>query len=47
MASEMVRMIAGTGELVMLPGAGHLLTEAGTSSATGSGRWIPERFAEP
>ena len=28
-ASEMVRMLAGSGELVMLPGAGHLLTEAG------------------
>ena len=28
-ASEMVRMLAGHGELVLLPGAGHLLTEAG------------------
>ena len=29
MASEMVRMIAGTGELVLLPGADHLLRPAG------------------
>ena len=28
-ASEMVRFIAGTGELVVLPGEGHLLTGAG------------------
>ena len=43
-ASEMVRMIAGTGELVVLPGAGHLLREAGDELRSRLGRWIPERF---
>jgi Phospholipase/Carboxylesterase len=47
MASEMVRMIAGTGELVILPGAGHLLREAGEELRRRLGRWIPERFAPP
>jgi pimeloyl-ACP methyl ester carboxylesterase len=47
MASEMVRMIAGTGELVLLPGAGHLLAEAGTELRDRLGTWIPDRFAEP
>ena len=28
-SSEMVRFIAGTGELVVLPGEGHLLSGAG------------------
>jgi fermentation-respiration switch protein FrsA (DUF1100 family) len=45
MASEMVRMLAGTGELVMLPGAGHLLTEAGAELRATLRTWIPEQFA--
>jgi alpha/beta superfamily hydrolase len=45
MASEMVRMIAGTGELVILPSAGHLLREAGEELRGRLGAWIPERFA--
>ena len=47
MASEMVRMIAGTGELVILPGAGHLLREAGEELRRRLGSWIPDRFARP
>ncbi|MDQ6698271.1 MAG: alpha/beta hydrolase [Actinomycetota bacterium] len=43
-ASEMVRMLAGTGELVVLPGAGHLLTEAGSVLRERLESWIPEQF---
>jgi alpha/beta superfamily hydrolase len=46
-ASQMVRMIAGTGELVVLPGAGHLLREAGDELRGRLSEWIPERFATP
>jgi pimeloyl-ACP methyl ester carboxylesterase len=45
MASEMVRMIAGQGELVIVPGAGHLLKETGDLLRGRLGVWIPERFA--
>ena len=44
MASEMVRMIVGHGELVIVPGAGHLLKEAGGLVRERLGSWIPERF---
>ncbi len=44
MASEMVRMIAGTGELVILPGTGHMFTEAGAELRDRLGSWIPARF---
>ena len=47
MASEVVRMIAGHGELDLIPGAGHLLREAGDHLREKLGAWIPERFAEP
>jgi len=47
MASEMVRMIVGHGELDLLPGTGHLLKEAGAILRSRVGDWIPERFAEP
>lgn len=40
-ASEMVRMIAGTGDLVLLPGAGHLLTQAGTELRARLLDWVP------
>lgn len=43
-ASEMVRMIAGTGELVLLPGAGHLLSEAGPMLRQRLATWIPEQL---
>ena len=47
MASEVVRMIAGHGELDLIPGAGHLLREAGDHLREKLGSWIPERFADP
>ena len=44
--SGVVQMLAGHGEVVMLPGAGHLLTRGRTTScATRLGEWIPaQRF---
>jgi hypothetical protein len=44
-ASEIVRFMAGTGELVLLPGTGHLLREVGTELRERLTTWIPERFA--
>ena len=44
MASEMVRMIAGHGDLVILPGTGHLMSEAGPELRDRLGTWIPEQF---
>lgn len=44
-ASEVVHQLAGGhGELVVVPGAGHLLTEAGAELRSRLGRWIPERL---
>jgi len=45
MASQMVQMIAGQGEVVILPGTGHLLTEAADDLRRRLGAWIPERLA--
>jgi len=45
MASEMVRTLAGQGELVLLPGAGHLLSEAGDLLRERLASWIPEQLA--
>ncbi len=42
MTSEMVRMIAGTGELVILPGADHLLAPERDDIATRLLTWIPQ-----
>lgn len=47
MASEAVRALAGTGEIVLLPGAGHLLSEAGDAMRARLRTWIPEQFARP
>jgi dienelactone hydrolase len=45
-ASEVVHQLAGGhGELVMCPGAGHLLSEAGDHLRTRLGDWIPARLA--
>lgn len=44
-ASFMVQALAGTGEVVILPGTGHLLTEAGDELRDRLGAWIPERLA--
>jgi predicted esterase len=43
--SHMVRMLAGGGEVVTLPGTGHLLNEASDELRDRLGRWIPERLA--
>lgn len=45
--SETVRMIAGSGELVVLAGAGHLLNQAGAEVAVRAklGGWIPRVLA--
>lgn len=40
-ASEMVRMIAGTGDLVRLPGDGHLLAKSGEIIWERLEEWIP------
>lgn len=45
MASEMVRMIAGHGELVLLPGDDHLLARSGTLLRERLLEWIPAQFA--
>ncbi|HCB37507.1 MAG TPA: hypothetical protein DEP66_04750, partial [Acidimicrobiaceae bacterium] len=45
-ASEMTRMLIGGGELVVLPGAGHLLTEAATTLRERLLDWVPARFAD-
>jgi alpha/beta superfamily hydrolase len=45
-SSEMVLALAGGhGELVMLPGNGHLLAEAGAELRERLGSWIPDQFA--
>jgi hypothetical protein len=44
-AAETVRMIIGHGELVVLPGTGHLLVEATDTVRSKLGAWIPERFS--
>jgi pimeloyl-ACP methyl ester carboxylesterase len=43
--STVVQMLAGHGEVVLLPGAGHLLTQAATELRDRLSVWIPERFA--
>ncbi|MBK9180392.1 MAG: alpha/beta hydrolase [Acidimicrobiales bacterium] len=45
-ASEAVRTIAGHGELVVLPGTGHLLGEARDVLWERLVEWIPARFAD-
>jgi alpha/beta superfamily hydrolase len=45
-SSRMVRMIAGTGELVILPGVGHLFTQADRELRERLVRWIPQRFVD-
>ena len=41
-ASEMVRMIAGSGEVVRLPGDGHLLAKSGDAMWERLEEWLPE-----
>ncbi|HZJ26916.1 MAG TPA: alpha/beta hydrolase [Acidimicrobiia bacterium] len=42
--SAVVQMLAGRGEVEILPGAGHLLTEAHDELRARLGTWIPERL---
>lgn len=47
-SSEVVHALAGgSGELVVIPGTGHLLTEAGDLLRDRLGRWVPERLLGP
>lgn len=47
-ASEVVRQLAGgTGELVVLPGTGHLLTQSSAALRERLMTWIPETLATP
>jgi predicted alpha/beta hydrolase family esterase len=44
-SSEMVRMIAGTGEVVALPGDGHLLAKSGDAMWDKLEEWLPPVLA--
>jgi hypothetical protein len=44
--SSVVQMLAGHGEVVLLPGTGHLLTQAASELRERLSTWIPERFAQ-
>src|SRR5436190_2958666 len=44
--STVVQMLAGHGEVVLLPGAGHLLTEAAAEIREQLDAWIRARFAD-
>ncbi|HTK15755.1 MAG TPA: alpha/beta hydrolase [Acidimicrobiia bacterium] len=44
--SAVVQMLAGHGEVVLLAGAGHLLSEAAGELRERLGAWIGERFVE-
>jgi alpha/beta superfamily hydrolase len=46
MASEMVQMIVGHGELEVLPGTGHLFKEVGPLIRERLTGWIPDRFSD-
>jgi dienelactone hydrolase len=46
-ASHAVRMLAGHGDVVVLPGVGHLLLGAEEELRRRLLDWIPARFAEP
>lgn len=45
MASQAVQAMAGTGDVVVLPGAGHLLVEAADDLRTRLARWIPDALS--
>jgi pimeloyl-ACP methyl ester carboxylesterase len=46
-ASEMVRMLAGAGEVVLLPGDGHLLAKSGDVMWERLETWLPEVLDVP
>jgi pimeloyl-ACP methyl ester carboxylesterase len=43
--TSVVQMIAGHGDVVFLPGTGHLMTQAADDVRTRLLGWIPSRFA--
>jgi pimeloyl-ACP methyl ester carboxylesterase len=43
--SNVVQMLAGQGEVVLLPGTGHLLAEAAGDVRSRTEAWISEQFA--
>ena len=45
--SAVVRMLIGHGELEILPGSGHLLSESADHLRDRLGTWIPEQLAAP
>ena len=45
--SAVVQMLAGHGEVVLLPGNGHLLSQSAAEVAERLLSWIPARFAAP
>jgi len=45
-ASEVVRAIAGQGELVILPGDGHLMAKSGAILWERLGEWLPGVLGE-
>jgi dienelactone hydrolase len=44
--SAVVRSLVGHGELLILPGTAHLMSEAHDELRTRLGEWIPDRFEE-
>jgi pimeloyl-ACP methyl ester carboxylesterase len=44
--SRVVQMIAGHGEIVLLPGNGHLLTQSASEVRDRLATWIPKQFAD-
>jgi pimeloyl-ACP methyl ester carboxylesterase len=46
-ASEMVRMIAGAGEVVLIPGDGHALARSAEILRERLDEWLPATFAAP
>jgi pimeloyl-ACP methyl ester carboxylesterase len=43
--SQVVQMLAGHGEVVLLPGNGHLLSESAAEVHDLLADWVPARFA--
>ena len=44
---RLLALLAGQGEVVLLPGTGHLLTEAAEELRERLDTWISARFADP
>src|SRR5262249_39697465 len=44
--SSVVQMLAGHGEIVLLPGNGHLLSQSAVEVQDRLATWVPKQFAE-